>query len=242
MAYTGSIPDTLARPRPWAWQEQAGCRTEDLDLFFEQRYEHMARTVCVARCPVRAKCLTAILAVERGMGRDCRYGIFAGLDGRERWHLDPTAPGHGEDGSSVLRLDGPSPECGSYEALVRHLARGERVDPTCWSGEVRRAHGNKSRPRNVSLEPEPEALTQAPPEPAPAPVEPAPAPVRPIPQDGRRKPARRGDTPHERRIYILWSTGASDLDIARRMAVSVPSVKRVRDKLGLLPNSHARAS
>lgn len=235
--YTGTVPDTAGRRLDW--QAQAACRDEDSELFFERPSEHLARTVCVARCPVRAECLSDILAVEHGAGRDCRYGIFAGLDGRERWHLDPAAPGHAADGSTLLKLDGPPPRCGTYEALVRHLARGERVDPTCWSGEVRRAHGNRTWRQRTGYEPEP--LPQALPEPVAAPPEPDPAPVRPAPAD-RPGPARRGDTPRERRVYTLWATGASDLDIARRMAVSVPSVKRVRDRLGLLPNLHARAA
>ncbi|MFB7594646.1 hypothetical protein [Streptomyces sp. NPDC056160] len=35
-------------------------------------------------------------------------------------------------------------------------------------------------------------------------------------------------TAQERRIYALWASGVSDVDIARCMALSVPAVQRVR--------------
>ncbi|MFF4548633.1 WhiB family transcriptional regulator [Streptomyces sp. NPDC001406] len=241
-AYTGSIPDTAARRRDWA--EEAACRDEDLELFFSDLTQHQARTLCVVHCPVRAACLESVMAAESGKGRDHRHGIFAGLDGRQRWRLDPDAPGKDEEEEPAAD---PQP-CGTAEALERHLAHGEQVDDRCWSGEVRRVR-HRSGPRDGRFEPEPDPvqqpspmaepdlLTAVPePEPAPAPELAAPSPV------PKPRPRPRGDTPHERRIYTLWMTGASDLDIARRMAVSVPSVRRVRERLGLLPNLHARAS
>lgn len=358
MAYTGSIPDTATRRRDWA--EQAACAGKKLELFFERKNEHEARTTCAVRCPVRAKCLADILSVERGTGRDHRHGIFAALDGNERWHIDPTAVGHADDGSTLFKTDGPPPPCGTDEALVRHLALGAPVDDRCWSGYLRRIHGNAAR-KGSTPDPKPEPAKKAGPvcgteqawylhrrrkqkcqvcdearaeritarrrevldiehvkggsergymihrrigEP---PCEACTAGAR---RDRRERLAREGQkpkqdaltereqrvrtlwaenlsdseiarqigisrsgvanirrrlgllgvapgskqhkpcapasepvtriqTPHERRIHALWATGASDLEIARRMAVSTPSVQRVRERLGLLPNLHA---
>lgn len=159
MAYTGSVPDTAVHPRDW--MERMACREEDTDLFFEKRFEHLARTVCVVRCPVRVECLAHILEVERGTSRDQRHGIFAGLDGPERWRLDATAPGHNDDGSSLLKASDPPPACGSLEALVRHLALGQQIDPTCWSGEVRRDHENRSWRQRNAIVAAPESLPEA---------------------------------------------------------------------------------
>ncbi|MGC9540208.1 WhiB family transcriptional regulator [Streptomyces sp. UG1] len=158
MAYTGAVPDTAVRHSEW--RELAACRGEGDALFYEQRYESMAKSLCVIHCPVRRQCLADAMAAERGVGRDHRYGIFAALDGKERWRLDPTASGHVDDGSTLLKLDGPRPECGTYEALVRHLARGEQVDDRCWSREVRRIHGSRSGRRQGRIKPEPEPVAQ----------------------------------------------------------------------------------
>ncbi|MER5909544.1 WhiB family transcriptional regulator [Streptomyces sp. NPDC001982] len=217
MSYTGQIPDTAVRRLDW--MARMACRNEDPDLFFDSKRQHEARIVCVVRCPVRAQCLAHVKDAERGVHRDDRDGVIAGLTYDERWRLDAEAKRRKED-APPLKLDGTEP-CGTYPALLRHLWLNEPVDGVCWSGEVRRNRENHGRtPR---------------PQPAPKPAAAAPAhqpkPVQP-----------RGATQHERRVYTLWSTGLSDMDIARRMAVSVPSVKRVRGRLGLLPNQQARTA
>lgn len=355
MAYTGSIPDTATRRRDWT--EQAACKGKNTELFFERKNEHEARTTCAVHCPVRAKCLAEILTVERGTSRDHRHGIVAGLDGPERWHIDPTAVGHEDDGSTLFKTDGPPPPCGNQEALLRHLALGEPVDDRCWSGHLRRTHGNGRR--NSTPEPKPEPEKKAGPvcgteqawylhrrrkekcqvcEDARAeriadrrrevleiehvkggsergymihrrlgepPCDACTAGARSDrldrlarkgkqpkrdgltdreqqvldlraenlsdteiarkigisrsgvanirrrlgllgapnakqPQPAAPAPEPRAQTPHERRIHALWATGASDFEIARRMAVSTPSVQRVREQLGLMPHLHVR--
>lgn len=214
MAYTGSVPDTGAHR--FDWMERMACRTEDPDLFSDDEQEHQARIICIARCPVRAECLARVKDIERGLHRDHRDGVVAGLTYAERHRLDADAP-HYKDDAELLTFDGRE-RCGTHLALLRHLWLNETIDSKCWSGEVMRDRSNRATP------PAQTATTPAVGTPAGAP---------------RPKAARRGSTPHERRIYALWQSGASDLDIARCMAVSVPAVERIRDRLGLRKNLKA---
>lgn len=233
--YTGSIPDTAARRLDW--MDHMACRTVDPDLFSDPATEHKARTICVARCPVRRECLAAVKEAERGTAREHRDGVVAGLAHNERWRLDADAA-RGKGDPRLLVLDGTE-RCGTYPALLGHLWRGERVDGVCWSGQAQRVHDNRAWRQRTGDEPEPpeaEPVEQAPPVEGPAAV----AAVEPISPEVKSRPRPRGKTPHERRIYDLWSSGLSDLDIARRMDVSVPSVQRVRERLGLVSNLHAR--
>jgi WhiB family transcriptional regulator, redox-sensing transcriptional regulator len=65
-----------------AWQLRALCTQVDPELFFPSRAggSEQARRVC-RRCLVQAECLTDVLA------RDDRFGIRAGLSGRQRARL-----------------------------------------------------------------------------------------------------------------------------------------------------------
>ncbi|MCI3277479.1 WhiB family transcriptional regulator [Streptomyces cylindrosporus] len=134
MTYTGSTPDTAARPLDW--MARMACRDEDPDLFFDKTKTHEARLVCAVRCTVRAECLANVKAAERGTPRAYRDGVAAGLAHNERWRLDLDAT-RGKDDPAPLILDGTEP-CGTHNALLGHLWRGERIDPECWSAEVRR--------------------------------------------------------------------------------------------------------
>lgn len=119
------------------WMAHAACRT-DPDRHSDLDQVHDARLVCVVHCPVRTDCLAAVKRIERGAGRQARDGVVAGLAHNERYRLDPHVPRKADD-SALLQLDGTEP-CGSYNALLGHLWRGERIDPDCWSAEVRREH------------------------------------------------------------------------------------------------------
>ncbi|WP_426568139.1 WhiB family transcriptional regulator [Streptomyces canus] len=217
MSYTGSIPDTLAHRHDW--MADMACRTEKPETFFEKKHEHEARVICAVRCRVRAQCLAHVQRLERGDAEDRRDGVVAGLTAHERWRLDATAPGHSD--KPALVFTGEPPRCGTYSALLRHLWMGEQIDPECWSGEIRRERLNRATT----------ATRKEPAEPAPVP-KPVMAP--------RKQPQAKGGTPHERRIYRLWAEGLTDLQIARRMAISVPQVERVCVRLGLLPNAHTK--
>ncbi|MGW6910287.1 WhiB family transcriptional regulator [Streptomyces sp. NPDC054940] len=140
MSYTGSVPDTRARRLDW--MESMACRTEDPDTFFDQAREHEARLICIVRCPVRTQCLADVKEAERGLHRDDRDGVRAGLTGNDRWRLDSSAPRRKEDCVPLI-LDGTEP-CGSHNALLGHMWRGELIDPECWSAEVRRDRLNQA--------------------------------------------------------------------------------------------------
>lgn len=220
MGYTGSIPDTLAHRHDW--MADMACRNEKPEIFSERKHEHEARVICAVRCRVRAQCLAHVTTLERGDTAERRDGVVAALTAHERWRLDAKAPGHGAD-RPVLAFTGEPPQCGTYLALLRHLALGEQVDHECWSGEVRRERLDR-------------ATRAAQPEPAKA-AEPT---VTPKATASDSRPPAKGSTPHERRVYRLWADGCTDLQIARRMAISVPEVQRTRSRLGLLPHQQER--
>jgi len=135
MTYTGAVPDTAVRRLDW--MARMACRDESPDLFSESVHEQDARIICAVRCPVRSQCLTNVKRLEQGAALDRRDGVVAGLTAHERWRLDTTASGHAKD-KPGLDLSGEPPECGTYNALLRHLWLGEAVDPGCWSAQVRR--------------------------------------------------------------------------------------------------------
>ncbi|MFF7966707.1 WhiB family transcriptional regulator [Streptomyces sp. NPDC007903] len=211
MAYTGATPDTVGRRLDW--MSQAACRAEDPELFSDPEREQAARVICAVRCPVRAHCLAAVLAVEAGTAEVMRSDMVAGLTAHERWRLDARAPGHTKE-KPVLRFTAERPSCGSYLALLRHLAFGERVDHECWSAAVRRTRL-----------PKPTKATQAK---ARAASLASSAPAAP-----RRRPEAPGKTPHERHVCRLAASGVPEYEIARRVGVSVPAVQRVRAAYGL---------
>ncbi|MET9081401.1 WhiB family transcriptional regulator [Streptomyces sp. NPDC004237] len=216
--YTGSVPDTAGRRLDW--MGRMACRDQDPDLFSEPAREHEARTVCALYCHVRVECLGRIKKIEGGTAKDRRDGVVAALTGHERWRMDASAPGH-SDHPALVFGDEP-PACGTYTALLRHLHLGEPLDSECWSAETRRARG-----RNLAK------LQRAKKTPAVVNEETPPAPA---------AVSGKGSNPHERRVYRLWSEGFDDLQIARRMAISTPQVRRVRERLGLLPIVRAKAS
>jgi hypothetical protein len=135
MAYTGAVPDTAGRRLDW--MARMACRGEDPDLFSEKAHEHEARVICAVRCPVRTQCLANVRRLEHGTAEASRDGMVAGLTAHERWRLDATAPGHDKD-KPALVFAGRLPKCGTYTALLRHLWLGDRIDPECWSAQVRR--------------------------------------------------------------------------------------------------------
>ncbi|MGW1498977.1 WhiB family transcriptional regulator [Streptomyces mirabilis] len=139
--YTGQTPDTVARPLDW--MNSMACRDEDPDLFSDPATTHQARIVCIVRCPVRTACLAHVKETEKGTSHKVRDGVVAGLTGSERWRLDPTGYRIKSEAPWVDFTVTPAP-CGTYHGLLRHLWSGERVDPDCWSDEVRRDRLNRA--------------------------------------------------------------------------------------------------
>ncbi|WP_262059823.1 WhiB family transcriptional regulator [Streptomyces sp. STR69] len=203
--------------------DRTACREEDPDLFSDKTKVHEARLVCVVRCPVRKECLASVKEVEHGRGRDSRDGVVAGLVHNERYRLDPHVP-RGEDDSPLLELDGTE-RCGTYNALLGHLWRGERIDAECWSAQARR-----ERLAVAATAAKRQASTSAPAAPA-APHAPAVLPA---------EPGTKVITLKERHVYRLWACGLPDLKIARRADLSTPAVRRIREGLRLPPNAQER--
>ncbi|MFJ2004747.1 WhiB family transcriptional regulator [Streptomyces chartreusis] len=138
--YSGSVPDTAGRRLDW--MASMACRNVAPSTFFDPGREHEARLICVVRCPVRRQCLANVQRMEAGKRRDAREGVVAGLLHNERWRLD-TKVVRAKCDTPALVFDGEPPACGTYEAMLRHLSRGELVDPECWSAEVRRERLNR---------------------------------------------------------------------------------------------------
>lgn len=86
MANTAAQPGVHAMrhsgPRPsTAWEERGACRNFQNDEFYPERSKpSTAKTVC-AGCPVRTECLEAALQREEP------FGVWGGLDTRERRRL-----------------------------------------------------------------------------------------------------------------------------------------------------------
>ena len=69
------------------WRTQAACKGQDTAAFFPAGWDHDGIDEAVAwcdRCPVRAKCLDAALAVEMP---STRHGIWGGLTPDERQRM-----------------------------------------------------------------------------------------------------------------------------------------------------------
>ncbi|MET7776271.1 WhiB family transcriptional regulator [Streptomyces mirabilis] len=139
--YTGDTPDTVARPLDW--MDSMACRSVDPDLFSDPATTHQARIICIVRCPVRTACLARVKETEQGTSPKDRDGVVAGLTGSERWRLDPTAYRTTGD-APWLDFEVTRAPCGTYLGLLRHLWSGERIDPDCWSNEVRRERLNSA--------------------------------------------------------------------------------------------------
>ncbi|MFF2094798.1 WhiB family transcriptional regulator [Streptomyces sp. NPDC058202] len=226
----GQDPGTSARRHDW--RTAAACRGEDPDLFFSREFEIIARKICIT-CPVRPECLASILDIERGTSVDYRDGIVAGLTPRERWRLGRPVPDEDEEPSAQAAEE---PACGTHDAMIQHLGRGEPLDSECWSGLQRRERSNKvkrgeTRPKKAqarTLTTLPGAKRRGSAKPA---VRHAPKPV------GVHPPT--GATVKERHVYRLWSQGLPDVEIARCADLSTLAVRRVRDAYGLIANTPA---
>lgn len=71
------------------WLDLALCRAEDPEVFFPREpgpAPRATRAIC-ERCDVRGPCLERALALEDGLPRSARFGVWAGLTPHERWLL-----------------------------------------------------------------------------------------------------------------------------------------------------------
>lgn len=103
-----------------------------------------AKQACTG-CPVRQACLTAVMAEEGAANRQDRYGIRAGLTGRERRRLYEVLR---ERGQTQARERAGLAPCGTRAAYRRHHRRGEKPCEPC-----RRANAEQERRRTGPQEP-----------------------------------------------------------------------------------------
>ncbi len=79
------------------WTEQAVCRSTDPELWFPEKGGSVAdaKRIC-ASCPVQLECLAYALAVG-----EVNFGVWGGLDPRQRRRLDPRPPGRGANRRAI---------------------------------------------------------------------------------------------------------------------------------------------
>ncbi|MEU3899783.1 WhiB family transcriptional regulator [Streptomyces sp. NPDC045251] len=225
MAYTGSIPDTAARPLDW--QDQGLCRS-DPDVFFDGP-EQQAKRICFA-CPVLLDCQLWVMDRERGMSRFQRDdAVIAGLTAQERLDLDPAVPK-------------PEPEA-KTEPGPQHGTRA------CYKAGCRR---QECKAANSAYMQERKLREQTAPRASKPPAECGtlrayrrhlrkgeqadPACRRAYAQDRAARRARKRD----KGVYDLWSQGLPDGEIAARLDVGTRAVRISRERLGLIENVRTR--
>jgi hypothetical protein len=126
------------------WMSEAACRdTINPEAWFRgdklpaDRADTAAAVAICKTCPVAQLCLERALADEGSIGASSRFGIFGGLDPKQRMKLDRKRRG----------LTHPYPHfpCGTEAAYYRHSRKGE---PIC--EQDRDAHREKSAARTVA--------------------------------------------------------------------------------------------
>ncbi|MGW1071519.1 WhiB family transcriptional regulator [Streptomyces sp. NPDC002537] len=124
------------------WSTRPSCARPDADVrlwFSDQPAERKeARDRC-GTCPMRTECLEGVMEAEGDAPARARFGIFGGLDGRQRYELYNT----GRVAARAGRAGRPPALCGSESAYQRHLRNGEPVDDACRQAHT--AHGAKYR-------------------------------------------------------------------------------------------------
>ncbi|MEU5426911.1 WhiB family transcriptional regulator [Streptomyces olivoreticuli] len=138
-------PDTLERAG--SWQDRSFCTRPEVD----GRWWHsdmpdeleMARQWC-RHCPVLQQCLDSTMAAEGNAPVRGRFGIFGGLNGKERYALyaSGTAPQRGSRNVGGRPRSAP---CGSESAYQCHLKHGEPIDEEC--RQAHNTHAAKYRAR-----------------------------------------------------------------------------------------------
>ena len=86
-------------PVKFPWMDDAACKGKDYKQFFPDTRQEVqdAKEFCVKHCKKRIECLMFALKAEKPKGhnptdtnRQHRYGIYGGLDGKERAALQET--------------------------------------------------------------------------------------------------------------------------------------------------------
>lgn len=112
------------------WRKYAACVGTSPEAFFPPHRDvsgiEYARNFCRTWCLVIEKCLENTMAIEDGLGRQTRFGVFGGLSSGQRYELY----------RERLKAAGKTPSdevapCGTYGAYQRHLAAGESACDEC---------------------------------------------------------------------------------------------------------------
>ncbi|MFP3990681.1 WhiB family transcriptional regulator [Streptomyces sp. E11-3] len=122
-------PDTLLGR--YEWHARAACRGDAKIFFGAGGLVDIARRVC-GSCPVRQQCLDQAMRLESGLAHDFRFGVWGGLDPKQRARLDPDVRARSEKRKNVPRYGGkPLAPCGTRGAYERHKRKREPVDDAC---------------------------------------------------------------------------------------------------------------
>jgi hypothetical protein len=126
------------------WELKALCRNGyDPDMWFSESKAatNEAKYLCRNSCPVREECLAAILARESLTSDSLRFGIVAGLSGRQRAALAAArrarpatatvAPTAAAKPKKPVGSGRPLAPCGTKSAYERHRLKGEPIDQAC---------------------------------------------------------------------------------------------------------------
>lgn len=93
----------------------------DPELWFSDHADDQAaaKRIC-AGCPDRADCLQKAQGLESGLAAPARYGIWGGLDPKERAKADPNK-----------RRRRSTPVCGTNAGYNAHVQRGDEKCEPC---------------------------------------------------------------------------------------------------------------
>ncbi|MGW6292441.1 WhiB family transcriptional regulator [Streptomyces sp. NPDC055058] len=233
MPYTGSVPDTVARPMDW--QARAACRTAEPDLFFDPARVAEAKRTCFG-CEALRDCQSWVMARERGMSTYARDdAVIAGLTPEERRNLDPTVP--------------PPPPEPRQPAAKRKAGRRNRQGHgtrSCYRRGCRReecvaaarAYAQDLKARKAGGEPVTDTARKARTNDCPS-------------ANGYRRHQRLGERIDDgcrkayaayraelkaRAVRALWEQGLPDSEIAARLNIGTRGARLARERQGLAPN------
>ncbi|MEV8477857.1 WhiB family transcriptional regulator [Streptomyces sp. NPDC051173] len=126
------------------WSTRPSCARPDADArlwFSDQPAERKEARGRCGNCPARTTCLDRAMEAEGSAPARARFGIFGGLDGRQRYELYTT----GRAAARAGRSGRPPAPCGTESAYQRHLRNSEPIDDACRQAHT--THRAKSRSR-----------------------------------------------------------------------------------------------
>lgn len=137
--------DFLPEPASRAWQKQAACRAEgvDLEVFFPEGSTAgvaEAREICAA-CPVARECLIDCMAYEGGKPAGSRHGMVAGMSPKQRHRLYERLRDRAKRRAAAVQEKPPvqkpqakawkPAQCGTRSGYQKHLREKTEVCGPC---------------------------------------------------------------------------------------------------------------